>query len=460
MKIRHLISRIIIGLVSFFLMTATLAGIPLWTFTPLTPTTISVSVSGSATIQYRVTNQSRKPYILVMIPIAGISQDTTAGNCSNPFKLGYQQSCTLTLQVTGSALQCNVIGGPIVCQANPNGTPNPNQCYQPSQVNSLNITLVTAPSRAILTTSVATLALQTNGIARIITITNIGTNVATGVTYSPSPALPAGTSITPASCGTIAPAGTCVLTITPGSTPSATPGDTNPTPITLTIRGDNTNTLTPTLNILSYGSVYQSGFVFAIDDTTPNTGSIGGKVASLTDQAAPGPNGIIWSSNGNGSTSADVDYFDIPGIHEDSIPPPCQGNTDGSCNSTQILNHYTPTSTFPLTFYAAGLCKATISGYSDWYLPAICELGYDTGGGSGCGTAGSPLIQNMQSNLVDNGDIGSLTSGGNYWSSTEFSGLPDVIAWFQLFAVAGGSTQSFENKADQVNVRCVRAITN
>jgi hypothetical protein len=104
--------------------------------------------------------------------------------------------------------------------------------------------------------------------------------------------LPSGTTITPASCTNIAPLGTCVLTIRPGATPSAVAYDTNPTPITLSVQGTNTNTLTPTLNIVALASVYQSGFIYSIDDTTPITRSIGGKVAALTDQS----NGIIWSS--------------------------------------------------------------------------------------------------------------------------------------------------------------------
>lgn len=52
----------------------------------------------------------------------------------------------------------------------------------------------------------------------------------------------------------------------------------------------------------------------------------------------------------------------------------------------------------PLSYYAAGLCAATISGYSDWYLPAICEMGY---GVANCGTSGVPELQNMQANLVN-----------------------------------------------------------
>src|SRR3990167_7975344 len=213
------------------------AGSPVWTFTPLTATTISVNTISTATIQYQVTNQSRRGHILQMKGIPGISQDTSSGNCGNPFTLGYQQSCTLTLTVDGSALQGNVVGGPVVCQQG-----SALQCYETSSADVLHITLTAAPSTTTLSSSVSTLALSVNntslnaaltGTPRLITITNSGSNSATSVTYSPSPALPSGTTISPSSCGTIAASGTCVLTITPGSTASATAGNTSPTPITL-----------------------------------------------------------------------------------------------------------------------------------------------------------------------------------------------------------------------------------
>ena len=120
------------------------AGSPVWTFTPLTNTTVTVASSETATIQYTVTNQSMRSHTLEMTRIPGISQTTTAGNCGNPFTLGYQESCTLTLVVTGSALQGNVSGGPKVCQQG-----NALQCYQPSSSDSLNITLSGATPLAI-----------------------------------------------------------------------------------------------------------------------------------------------------------------------------------------------------------------------------------------------------------------------------------------------------------------------
>ena len=112
-------------------MTTLHAGIPVWVFTPQTPTTITIASNDNATISYKITNQSHVPHTLLMKPIPGI---TPSGNCSTP--IGYQQSCTLNLQISGSALQGNVVGGPVLCQDG-----NPLQCYQPSQANSLNITL-------------------------------------------------------------------------------------------------------------------------------------------------------------------------------------------------------------------------------------------------------------------------------------------------------------------------------
>ena len=64
--------------------------------------------------------------------------------------------------------------------------------------------------------------------------------------------------------------------------------------------------------------------MYAFDDTTPNTGSVGGKVATTSDQAAAYPNGIVWSSNGGtgggsgGFDSVDVSYDTLPGIDETS----------------------------------------------------------------------------------------------------------------------------------------------
>ncbi|MDP3560164.1 MAG: DUF1566 domain-containing protein [Legionellaceae bacterium] len=509
-----MINRIIIATVGLLVTVAGQAAVPLITFTPLTSTSISITSGESATIEYLVTAaRGSKSHTWSMRPITEISQDTSIGHCASPFTLSASQSCTLALNIDGSSLSSSVVGGPVLLVGN-----NSNMPYQPgSPANSLDITLTSSPGMVTLSSSVSTLVLSVNdptfaaltGTPRTITITSTGT--ATGVSYSASSSLPSDATITPLTCGTITPASPCVLTITPGSTPSATPGDTNPTPITLTIAGSNTNTLAPTVNILTYGSVYQSGYVYAVDDSTPNTGSIGGKAMTLSDRAEPDPSGIVWSSNGAGSASGDVSRDIIPGIDETSTTgsespltsggastdytfdnmfdsgatyytynnttptiafSACNGATDGACNQgniilfySQFITNYIAGDPTPFTatagptdptYYAAGRCEGTIDGNSDWYLPAICEMGYDSV--SGCGTSGSPTLQNMQSNLVDNA-VPDLTLIGYYWSSTEFFGSPQNYAWLQDFASGGSSVQNFSNKISQLGVRCSRALT-
>lgn len=129
-------NKLITGLSALFLLTNVQAGTPLWTITPSggSSPNIPVSSAGTATIQYQVTNMSPRSHTLQMKPITGIS----ASGCTSI--LPSHQSCTLTLQVQGSLLSGDVLGGPIVCDQG-----NPNQCYRPSQGNELNIHLTQQP---------------------------------------------------------------------------------------------------------------------------------------------------------------------------------------------------------------------------------------------------------------------------------------------------------------------------
>jgi len=263
------------------------------------------------------------------------------------------------------------------------------------------------------------------------------------------------------------------------------------------VSADNATTVSSDVVVLGYGCVYQGGYVYAFDDTAPNTGSVGGKVATTSDQADAYPNGIVWSSNGAGGVSANVSHDVIPLISEGASSPTyasaqstynstygneatfpfpassnfaaCSGATNGACNTSNILAFYgvyttnygigaspykvSSGATNP-SFYAAGLCKQTIASYSDWYLPAICEMGY---GASACGTLGAPTLQNIQSSLIDSSGLSA--PAGDYWSSTEYSGDPQLSAWFEYFASGGGSSQSFVSKSVQLGVRCSRALT-
>jgi len=301
---------------------------------------------------------------------------------------------------------------------------------------------VDADNSTTLAASVSALALSVNnpgfnaaltGTPRQIIITNTGAEPATALNIN-YPSWPVGTTAISTCGATLAPSSTCSITITPGSVPTGTAG-TVPTPGTIQVAGDNTPTLTIAVTVLDYGNIYQSGYIFAIDDTTPNTGSIGGKVAAQTDQAVA----IAWD-------------FDCPGTCTGSIA--ANSNTDGAANSASALAALI--TGWPPNAFAVGRCSLlTAGGYTDWYLPAICELGYGSSGSDPCGSAVSPTIQNMQSNLADNG-IGSLVD--TYWSSTQFfPSDPLHLALFNIFGTPG--FQAADYKETFLYARCVRAMT-
>ncbi|CAM2876545.1 NHL repeat protein [Legionella steigerwaltii] len=132
--------QLFIAVVAFLFLTISHASKPVWTFTPDPnyPPTVSVTSIGSATIKYTVTNKSReRAHTLSMKSITGVTQDTSAGNCPNPFTLRAHHSCTLNLIVNGSILTGNVKGGPVVCDQR-NGL----ECYQPALADILNITII------------------------------------------------------------------------------------------------------------------------------------------------------------------------------------------------------------------------------------------------------------------------------------------------------------------------------
>ena len=162
------------------------AGIPVWKFTPQTATSVVVSPSTSATVKYLVTNQSRKTHSLVLKPISGVTQDTSGSNCKSPFVLGYLESCSLTLNISGANLAGDINDGPIVCQEGGIGL----ECYRPSYPDRLQVSFQNVDS--VLTVSNTNLLLKAGGNARLINVTNGSTYPAYNVNYTISPsAIPA-----------------------------------------------------------------------------------------------------------------------------------------------------------------------------------------------------------------------------------------------------------------------------
>ncbi|CAM2771410.1 DUF1566 domain-containing protein [Legionella anisa] len=175
--------------------------------------------------------------------------------------------------------------------------------------------------------------------------------------------------------------------------------------------------------VLGYGCIYQGGFLFSVDDSTPNTGSIGGKVAALTDEEeSPGDFEFQWATVSDDTAA-------------DSI-------TDGLANTNVLA---TPVGQYPGT--QACLNKVD-QGFTDWFMPAICELGRFVGIGldAGCGTTNPNLYSTLHTNNL--GGFADVV----YWSSTEFD---DFDAWLQDFL---GGAQLAVLKGSDLRVRCVRAF--
>jgi hypothetical protein len=294
---------------------------------------------------------------------------------------------------------------------------------------------------ALLTANVSLLALSVNdpaadpaltGTPRNIVITNSSTTTtATGVSVS-LPSFAGGTTSSSTCAATLVPGATCSITITPGSTPTAScpPGYRQPDTVTVTAT-EETNPLSIGVAVLGYGCIYQGGRIFAIDDTTPATSSIGGKVATLNDL----DNTVPWTPDDQ-----------LVGVGRNSVSP-CVSDADGECNSATILAHYVAYGT---KGFAAGACKELntngVKGVEQvgWYLPAFCEV-------SDC-QASQP---SMQANLWARNNLKLLS--GTYWTSTEAANAPTTQAQSVTF-LSDTVVPAAASKGQKSLLRCARKL--
>jgi len=390
-----------------------------------------------------------------------------------------------------------------------------------------NVTNVAVSCSAFLTTSVDNLALSVNnpstaaltGTSRKIIITNVGAFAATGLSIA-YPTWPSGTTAS-TTCpigGSLGAGSTCTITVTPGSTATSSCNTgVAPTPGQIVVSAANVDApVTSNVFVLDYGCQYQGGYLYSVDDTTPNNGSIGGKVVALQDQAAPKlPSGsqatsIIWSSNNAATGGVTYSYDYIPYISETAgvpnyndsqeyynatysnssvyqFPPSnvfatCNSLVDGQCNSNNILAFYnTYRTNYGLgvgttyevslgettqSYYAAGLCNSySANGYSDWYLPAICEMS-PAGSNASCAYGTQNITTNLgilvgQAYATDPSTscaVGANCLVGYYWSSNIYSVFESAYAWFMFF---DGSSNSNDctYKSVLLGVRCARALS-
>lgn len=491
MKINSRILRLLIFIVTLCTLQTVQAGAPLWTFTPLTATTLSVPTNSTATIQYLVTNQSSKTHTLSMQPINGITQITNGiGVCPNPFILTGKASCTLSLQVNGNQLTSPINDGPIVCQQG-----STLQCYRPSASNVLHITATPAMTGATISVSNSPLTLTTNGSSDSLVITNNSlTETATNITSDfTGTALDGNVTETGNTCASVAPLASCYLTYTPGGT--VVP-QTN-----FTIQGSNTNAITAAIQIdsgvnisgVSPPSGTASGgtgvtitgsgltgttsvtfdgiaatSVNVINSTTVTAvtpaHSVGSVDVALTTPSGSGTltngytylatavgqsafGGTIACLNGglNNLIAAVVDNSNSIIWGSVGIATGATSTTDGASNTTTIIN--TPGETTPNASTICGDYEIDSQGntpclpgntcYNDWFLPS----------GNNVGASGQ--LNCLYTNQVA---IGGFASGV-YWSSTEINSNNASSQNFNT------GIQSTIIKSNTVNVRCVRAFT-
>jgi len=101
---------------------------PVWTFSAPIPAIVNITNNETKSVQYTVTNQSSRAKNLFITPTPGLS----ASSC---VLAGKGSTCSLTINIHGNEVpEGGILTGPVLCQQG-----NPNQCYQPSQGNQLNV---------------------------------------------------------------------------------------------------------------------------------------------------------------------------------------------------------------------------------------------------------------------------------------------------------------------------------
>lgn len=349
---------------------------------------------------------------------------TSNGSFTFPTPIGEGSSYNVTVGTQPAGQTCTVTNG--------------SGAMGGSNVTNVNVSCATNTTS--LSSSLSALALETSGNARTITITNTGSSPAENLSIN-YPTWPSGTGAS-STCGSVLSAmNTCTLTITPGAnaTSSCNSPYSAPTPGVITVSASNVaSSVTTNVVVLTYGCIYQEGYVFAIDDTTATSGSIGGTTAALADNSSA----IEWYNGSFVTTNA-------------------QSLTDGATNTATIISDqgagsYAAETTANYMIDSSGNSPcSTGTCYSNWYLPAICQM-TDSAAGAGC-SSGTP---NMESNLpgLISGCSGSACLTGEYWSSAEYSSDPQHFAWDAYFS-SGGSSAFSDIKFEQFAVRAVRALT-
>ena len=187
-----------------------------------------------------------------------------------------------------------------------------------------------------------------------------------------------------------------------------------------------------------------------MDDSISLNSSIEGKIVSMEDIPTPASQ-LSWDSSLNDSANYDTQAIGALNVNDGSLSIHSPGNTQLIIQKLNSLR----TNNQSDVIYAAQACVNYRGGaYTDWYLPAVCEMGYSTPN-SEVNAPCTASIDNMQSRLVDTNYVSIY---GEYWSSTESVIDPMNYAWYQTFFIGGGN-QNYLSKYNKLQVRCVRKFS-
>ncbi|RKP58622.1 hypothetical protein D7S86_01375 [Pararobbsia silviterrae] len=169
---------------------------------------------------------------------------------------------------------------------------------------------------------------------------------------------------------------------------------------------------------MGYGSVYQGGYVYSIDDTPAAAASAGGVVFEMTN-ATSSP--AVWSAALTTTNASST--------------------TNGQSNTTAIINVLGSTAAS-----AAETCAQVTDGdVTSWYLPAIQEL-----------------VGGTQSAFPTLGAVGLLTDTENaeFWSSTEDAAntIQEVDGVLVLSSPATATETDGYFKGSSLSLRCAHAF--
>ena len=109
----------VLGWLLLLLSEVAFASKSLYSITPIGTSIVLVPQNFKASVNYRVSNQTQQTQTLSFQESFGLTQLVQAGSCDNPFTLGPNESCVLSLWVDGNDIvSAGTLQGPEICKLN------------------------------------------------------------------------------------------------------------------------------------------------------------------------------------------------------------------------------------------------------------------------------------------------------------------------------------------------------